>query len=45
MICMAFIRVDGLAIAFEELRKKGPSPSEEFQSLSENFKDTYFEVF
>ena len=38
-ICLAFVLVDDVVFAFEALRKE--NPSEEFQSLSEYFEDTY----
>ena len=39
MICLAFVPVDDVIFAFEALRKE--DPSEEFQSLSDYFEDTY----
>ena len=39
MICLAFVPIDDVILAFEALRKE--DPSEEFQSLSDYFEDTY----
>ena len=39
MICLAFVPIDDVIFAFEALRKE--DPSEEFQSLSDYFEDTY----
>ena len=37
MICLAFVPVDDVTFAFEELRKE--DPSEELESLAEYFED------
>ena len=39
MICLAFVPIDDVIFAFEALRKE--DPSEEFQSLTDYFEDTY----
>ena len=39
MICLVFVPIDDVIFAFEALRKE--DPSEEFQSLSDYFEDTY----
>ena len=42
-ICFAFVPIDDVFFAFEALRKE--DTSEEFQSLSDYFEDTYIGAF
>ena len=42
-ICFAFVPIDDVIFAFEALRKE--DTSEEFQSLSDYFEDTYIGTF